>query len=187
MKDAVLETDSGNVVNLEELPPFLRTLLVMDGTVTKSLEAWFWEPVNVIAKHNEIENLQQKISGLQTDKGDEVLQREVDLCGQSSKTLFASAQSIVSLRYLPNDIRQSLIEGKIGIGELLRDKELETYRDIFDINYFPDFLQSSVAKNQHDNGLSGEVISRSYRIWVNGKPAIIVSEYFPIELYNRSV
>jgi hypothetical protein len=32
---------------LEALPPFLRTLLVTDGTVTKHLEAYFWEEVAV--------------------------------------------------------------------------------------------------------------------------------------------
>ena len=34
-------------MDMEALPPFLRTLLVTDGTVTKSLEAFFWENIKV--------------------------------------------------------------------------------------------------------------------------------------------
>ena len=37
----------GHAIPLAELPPFLRALLVTDGTVTKILEAYFWEPVVV--------------------------------------------------------------------------------------------------------------------------------------------
>ena len=37
-------------LDIEAMPPFLRTLLVTDGTVTKSLEAFFWEPVVVVVE-----------------------------------------------------------------------------------------------------------------------------------------
>ncbi len=180
MSNPVIETGAGYDLNLETLPSFLRTLLVMDGTVTKSLEAWFWEPVNIIAKYNDKVTLNEVVAGLEACIGDTVLHREVSLCGETSKTIFATAKSIVSLQELPDDIGKSLIKGDIGIGELLRDKELETYRDIFDINYYP---ENSSHKENFDE-LEGDIVSRSYRIWVNGKPAIIVSEFFPISLYK---
>jgi chorismate-pyruvate lyase len=152
----------------------------MDGTVTKSLEAWFWEPVNIVAKHNDKIVLNEVVSGLEARIGDNVLHRQVSLCGEKSKTIFATAESIVSLQDLPEDIEHSLIKGDIGIGELLRDKELETYRDIFDINFYPQDL----SHNETFDELEGDIVSRSYRIWVNGKPAIIVSEFFPVDLYK---
>ena len=34
-------------VNWEQLPPLLRILLVTDGTVTKTLEAYYWERISV--------------------------------------------------------------------------------------------------------------------------------------------
>ena len=47
LRDGVIAGADGGTVPLAHLPPFLRSLLVTDGTVTKILEAYFWEPVLV--------------------------------------------------------------------------------------------------------------------------------------------
>ena len=46
--------NNGEEVDLSLLPPFLRTLLVTDGTVTKSLEAFYWEPIKVVSITQEL-------------------------------------------------------------------------------------------------------------------------------------
>lgn len=179
--DSIIKTDQGEQIDLRTLPPFLRTLMVMDGTVTKSLSAWFWEGVNIEALQNQKEAVTSSIDGLDDlDCGDIILRREVSLRGENSNTLFACARSIVSLKHLPVEIINALERGKIGIGELLRENGIETYRDIFKINYY-----SSVPENDSLlSHLSREVISRTYRIRVNGVPAIIVTEFFPIGLFE---
>lgn len=180
--DSLIKTDSGETLELSTLPAFLRTLMVMDGTVTKALSAWFWESVKVQPLHNQIEILTIPMKGMKVQSGDAVLKREVTLRGANSNQLFACARSVVSLKHLPSEIAVSLEKGEMGIGELLRENGVETYRDIFNINYLPN-------KSDEDSlllELSGEIVSRSYRIRVNGKPAIIVTEFFPIELYKRS-
>lgn len=173
-------TESGNTLDLTQLPSFLRTLLVTDGTVTKSLEAWFWEKVKIEPVSNNMEILQDQVLGLDVENGDKVLQREVILKGVKSNTIYATARSTVSLKFLPDEISIALEKGEIGIGELLREKGVETYRDIFNINYY-----STLPEN--DNLLSSlkvDVLSRSYRIRVNRHPAIIVTEFFPIDTYR---
>jgi len=178
---SIIETDSGSSFDLTELPSFLRTLLVTDGTVTKSLEAWFWEKVKIEPVSNNLEVLNYDVAGLEVERGDKVLNREVVLKGEQSNNIFATARSTVSLKYLPSEIVSALEKGEIGIGELLREKGIETYRDIFNINYF-----SILPHNDHLLfSMQSDVLSRSYRIRVNGYPAIKVTEFFPINIYKE--
>jgi len=177
--DEIITSDSGESCDLSKLPPFLRTLLVMDGTVTKALEAWFWEPVKVYPLKNELTELTETVEGLNAKKGDKALQREVTLQGDNSNKVFACARSTVLLDYLPDEIGEALGTGKIGIGELFRNKGLETYRELFNINYFPKRPEGDALLEN----LSGEIVSRSYQIWVNGSPAIVVVEYFPVDCF----
>lgn len=177
--EAKIETDSGATIDLTEVPTFLRTLLVTDGTVTKTLEAWFWEPIKVQALSNTLETLSDIVDGLEVEVGDRVLQREVMLKGEHSDKVFACARSTVSLKHLPKEIGTALETGKIGIGELLREKGVETYRDIFNINYLKNIPERDILLSK----LQDEVVSRSYRIRVNGHPAIIVTEFFPLGIY----
>jgi len=178
--DSTIRSDTEYVLDLKEIPPFLRTMMVTDGTVTKSLEAWFWEPISITPLNNTLNVLTKGVDGLEVEAGDKTLQREVYLNGDHTKQIFAAARSTVSLKHLPEKIGNQLEEGKIGIGELLREQGVETYRDIFDINYIKS------ASNDDDllRQLKGEIISRSYRIRVNGHPAIIVTEFFPIDIYS---
>ena len=185
LNNPVILTESSGSLDLTELPPFLRTLLVTDGTVTKSLEAWFWENVNIKAINNFSEVLKTEIPNLEVKQGDKVLHREVLLKGEKSNQIYAFARSTVSLKHLPDEIGMALEKGEIGIGELLREKGIETYRDIFEINYFLASLINDTLFSQWQNKASNtEVLSRSYRIRVNGSPAIIVTEYFPVDIFK---
>jgi len=177
--DEIIMTESGESCDLSGFPPFLRTLLVMDGTVTKALEAWFWEPVKVCPIKNSLVKLTEKVKGLDARKGDKALQREVTLQGGSSGKVYVCARSTVLLNYLPDEIGEALCTGKTGIGELFRNKGLETYRDIIGINYFPVRPEGDALLEY----LSDELVSRSYQIWVNGHPAIVVVEFFPVDCF----
>jgi len=180
LSDSTIKTESGTSLDLTKLPSFLRTLLVTDGTVTKSLEAWFWENVKVEPTSNRLETLYTSVEGLEVKVGDKVLQREVLLIGCDSERIFAVARSTVSLKHLPLEVASALEKGEIGIGELLREKGVETYRDIFNIN----FISKVSDRDNLLSKISCDVLSRSYRIRVNGHPAIIVTEFFPLSIYE---
>lgn len=160
---------SGETFCFEQLPAFLRVLLSTDGTVTKSLESFFWEPVNV-------ENLGQAYVDLTEDapiiacpKGSRVLQRRVQLMGQHTKRRYVLADSLICTHMLPENVRSDLEAGVVGVGELLRECSLETYREIMDFGCDP---------------LDGEpAVWRCYRIVMKGEPFIQITEQFPLEVY----
>lgn len=160
-------TNSRNeTLHMEALPPFLRTLLVTDGTVTKHLEAYFWEQVEVENLGQAETVLEREVPWLEMRAGDAVLQRRVRLHGAESGRVYAHAESLIRLASLPDRLRADLLEGRIGIGELLREKGLETYREILD-----------VGKRGDDR------VYRTYRIVINHHPAILITEEFPCALY----
>ena len=178
LEDGVIVDAGGERHPISDLPPFLRTLLVADGTVTKALEAYFWEPVDV-------RPLQQKLARDTEPKGPpfgqahSLLHREVSLEGRRSGTRYALARSILALENLPPHFAEAIVAGKMGIGELLREQGVETYRDIIGLDYFP----RGVVADERLEELDDDIVARSYRISVSGVPAILVTEYFPIGCY----
>ena len=165
----VVTNSKNEIFHMERLPPFLRTLLVADGTVTKSLEAFFWEQVEVHNLGQAPACLTHKVPALDLLVGDTVLERRVRLLGMESKRVFALAHSLIKLEALPEHLREDLQQGRIGIGELLRERGLETYREILDVG------QSDVL---------GETIYRTYRIVIQHQPAILITETFPCSVYQ---
>lgn len=178
--------DSGTITNADDetldvaaLPPILRVLLVTDGTVTKTLESYFWEPVDVISQGQQQAALKEDCEFLGIDAGASVLDRQVRLVGRQSADVYAYANSYIILQLLPENLQADLLAGKIGIGELLRETELETYRELVNMG-----RQTSSARQQNSAvDYSGELIFRTYRIVINKKPAILVTEKFPYRLY----
>lgn len=181
LPNSQLRSSTGRVFSVETLPSFLRTLLVTDGTVTKILEAWFWEPVGVKLIQQSMVLLRKTIEGLEVEVGEEVLQREVCLIGKSSGQRYACAYSVLALSQLPASLREAMLVGGLGIGELLSLEGVETYREIIALDYFPRCAPDERLLTLFDD----DVVSRSYRIRVGGTPAILVREYFPINTYTR--
>ncbi|MGV6859671.1 MAG: chorismate--pyruvate lyase family protein [bacterium] len=175
-----LHCASGSVLDLTALPPFLRTLLVADGTVTKSLEAYFWEAVSVVPQRQCLTTLSQPLLDLETRAGDSVLQREVVLRGDQSGRHYAFARSFLLLDPLEPALREGLEAGVIGIGELLREQGIETYREIVSLDYHaePSDNDPTLAN------LPFPLVSRSYRIRVAGSPAFLVTEFFPVSVFS---
>ena len=164
---------------MASLPPFLRTLLVTDGTVTKSLEAYFWEPVAVENLGQEVVPLARDTPWLGLERGAEVLHRRVRLVGGHSGTVYAHAESRIRLTRLPADLRDELRQGRIGIGELLRECGLETYRELLDFGVGP------VQGLAHVFTVPDEtLVHRTYRIAVGHQPAILITEHFPLSVYR---
>lgn len=164
-------------LELQSLPPFLRTLLVTDGTVTKALEAYYWEPVQVDTVFQEFVRAEADIDWLGVRTGDEVLIRRVNLLGRSRSTTYAKAYSILRSSLIPHQLRAKLLAGTLGIGELIRDCGLETYRELLEIG-----LTTSEDELDPGDATLGAVY-RTYRIVLGGYPAILVTEHFPLDVF----
>jgi chorismate-pyruvate lyase len=150
-------------------------LLVTDGTVTKSLEAYFGEPMEVVVlSHSEILS-ERNYPTIDVFPNDPILRRRVVLQGKHSRVAYAFAESTVAITSLPHDLRRRLTERKGGIGELIRESRLETYRDIWAIR---EATANSWAKHL-DVDECDRVIVRDYTIYLSGKKAIEIEEVFP--------
>lgn len=159
-------------LDLAPLPPFLRVLLTTDGTITKSLAAYFLEPIRVAIKEQGYVALAEPAPAIHRQCGDTVLSRKVDLLGKDTNTLYASAESCLCSERLPELIRESLEAGTVGIGELLRDSGLETYREILDMG--------AMKRGGID------YVWRRYRVVMSHDPIIQITEYFPLSSYRPS-
>ena len=166
-----IRDERGASSSLAELPPFLRALLVTDGTVTKILEAYFWEPVAVDTLEQRFEDAQAPVPWVEVATGDLCLVRDARLRGVDSGCAFAEAFSLIRAELIPDDFRRRLIDREIGIGALIRDSGLESYREVLD-----------VGLDRRAPG--GESVFRTYRIIIEGRPVILITEYFPLALYR---
>jgi len=181
LRGGAIPRRGGGATLLETLPPFLRALLVTDGTVTKILEAYFWEPVNVSTQRQEFVVAEQSIPWIAVVAGDRVLVRDAHLRGADSGTLYATAFSIIRIEHIPIAFRQRLIDREIGIGVLIRDSGLESYREVMEVD---------MAPGTRDRGampvdLGGDdVLSRTYRIIIGREPVILITEGFPVARYR---
>ena len=156
-------------VDFASLPPFLRVLLTTDGTVTKSLEAYFWEAVEVTTLAQSYVLLPADEPMLGLNAGELVLNRQVRLQGSETGRVYVFAESLVRTELLPAEVRAGLEKGEVGIGELLRECGLETYRQIRDFG--------------HCEVLGQLCVWRSYLIAMAGEPFIQIRERFPVALF----
>lgn len=176
-----LVCDDASTVDMADIPPFLRTILITDGTVTKSLEAFYWEPVVVDREFQYCQTTEHAIAWLKTQAGDELLLRGVRLRGEHTGNCYATAFSALRLHLLPTSLREGLLSGSLGIGQLIRDSGLETYRQILEIGIKK---QHYGQINIHQSAGFFSAVFRTYRIVIAHEPAIIITETFPWPLYG---
>ncbi len=205
VRGGTIASDGCEPVAIDTLPPFLRALLVTDGTVTKMLEAYFWEPVVVDTLRQEFITAEAEIPWIDIAAGDRIMVRRARLRGADSGKHYAHAFSVIRTDLIPPVFRQRLIDREIGIGALIRDSGLESYREVMEVGVevSPDVRSGlgpaergtldqdptsdmSRTANGHpegSDGISGGVF-RTYRIIIAGAPVILISETFPLQLYR---
>lgn len=153
------------------LPPILRTLLVTDGTVTKTLGAYFWEPIQVDTLEQKFVTAKQPIPWLNVIQGASILVRTARLSGVDSGKVFANAFSVIRTELIQDQFLSQLLGRKIGIGELIRDSGMESYREILEIS------NAQTA----DGNIN---IIRTYRLFIDKEPVILITESFPLSTYT---
>ena len=167
-------------INLAQLTPFQRGLLVTDGTVTRFIEAYTFLPVEVVLLRQAKQILDAEQAWLKLPPGEEIVSRQVILQThsqeESSPTIRTYADSLIVPQRLPQSLLNELESDKQGLGGLLRHSGLETRRELLwcGIEILTD-LPSTVAQ------LEGEkFISRTYRVLANQEPLMLINEKFPL-------
>lgn len=167
---------------LSMLPPFLRVLLCTDGTVTRSLEAYFWEPIDVDVLSHGHATSEHDYPALGVAAGDSLVRRRVLLRGRITRSIYAFAESVMHRDGLSATLKRELIDERKGIGELLRDRRLETYRELGDIRRCEAKQWAAYLEVSAD----AHVMIRSYRIFHAGQATIQIEEVFPEARFQRA-
>lgn len=162
-------------VNLRALTPFQRALLVIDGTVTKFIEAYTLEPVQTVHLGQEARPLTSDQPWLEATEGTEVLARRVYLEGKYTRTVYAYAVSLVAPDRLPEGARESLQDDAGSLGRILLKAQLETRREV--LWYGREQLSDLPEPIRRLEG--APAISRTYRIINRGRPLMLINEKFP--------
>lgn len=167
-------------VDTSSFTPFQRMLLGTDGTVTHILEAYAAEPVEVVKLVQERQAATDDDAELQLGPGDEVLRRHVLLRGGHSGRILLYAEAIVVLGRVEPAFLHGLEATDRPIGILLAENRTETFREILRVGREP--AGSSGAHFGLDR--NAELIVRTYRIFCDRRPIILITERFPPHLFR---
>jgi chorismate-pyruvate lyase len=162
-------------VNLRALSPFQRALLVIDGTVTKFIEAYTLEPVDVHRLDQQEFLLAGHDEWLDAPAGTPVVARHVRIAGRYRRQLYVYAVALVVPDRLPGHLSERLLEEGSGIGRLLAEAGVETRREI--LWYGREHATELPAAL--GLGPRGEFNTRTYRIITGGRPVALINEKFP--------
>lgn len=168
-------------VDLRSLTAFQRALLVLDGTVTKFIEAYTLEPLEIVRLGQAKQVLPEDHYWLAAPQGTEVGLRQVLIQSKHGRTAYAYAVSLLVFERLPDRVRDGIeIQGE-GIGRLLNDSELETRREV--LWYGKEHLPELPKMVRESAG--SDFISRTYRIISKGQPIALINEKFPLALNKQ--
>jgi chorismate-pyruvate lyase len=170
-------------VQPEQLSPLLRSLLVIDGTVTTFLSAWALEPIAVKpirqrATTLPVAGVPSAGSWLDAGDGTAVLERSVVLVGGHSRRLFAFAESVICMERLSKDVRSGLASEGLSLGQLLRMPGFESRREglWYGREYLAVLPPAVAALTEPD------FLTRTYRVSAGSQPLMLITERFPWHL-----
>lgn len=162
-------------VDLSDLNLFQRILLQTDGTLTEMLENYLGENISVLKITEDIQYEPQNIFPLNINNGQEIIKRKILLQGENSRKNWLYADSVIVLDRLEKNFREELITSGKPIGKLWKKYKIETYKEI--ISYFRE--PAAVLSKYFDMSKRDDLLCRTYRVFSNRKPVMMITEKFP--------
>jgi chorismate-pyruvate lyase len=163
-------------INLRTLNALERALLVIDGTVTRFLEAYSMEPIDVVNIGQTEEPLTEDHKWLALSQGKLVVSRRVLLKGRYSDHVYAAAASLVDPARLREVLSEKYGEMTQGLGRMLLSGRTEQFRELLWYGREPS-NDLPAAMRITD---SEYCITRTYRIIVRRKAAMLITEWFKL-------
>ena len=151
-----------------------RLMLITDGRITDIVQAYSGETVEAVKLHQELV-ISSYASNLQLDRQYQIMERSILLQGTRSKTNYLYADSQIVLERLDPAIRNELIFTRQPIGKLLRENQIETYREIIDCGIEP----AGRLAQYFDIDPTSEIIYRTYNVLIKRLPVLQITEKFP--------
>ena len=161
-------------INLQQLDPFQRGLLVMVGLVTQFIEAYRLEPVRVLGLSQQPEILEVAEPWLEQDRGGEVISRRVLLTGHDSGRYYVHGSALIVADRLPEELRPEVANPGLGLGRALRQGRVEMHGDLLWCG-----LETAAAAPELESA-ADTVISRTTRFVTAGRPFMLITERFPL-------
>jgi chorismate-pyruvate lyase len=151
--------------------------MVCDGTVTRLLEALFWEPIRVdIVSQKDVE-LDHDIPWMALAAGRLALRRRVVLVGRDTGRRYAFAETI--FRDPDTQLRAALEDPSTGIGRILRVHRIEQFRELVRVER----TTASRWYDLLDTSADAPAVVRCYGIQQQGRRDLFITEVFPEHLY----
>jgi len=175
MRSDIEENMATSHIEPSRLSAFQRILLTTDGTLTEILEAYLFEPIQVVKLFEKIIATKQDISPLDLKAGSEVIERKVLLQGKISRKNFIYAESVLVHERLELKFRDELLKSQIPMGRLWLEHKIETFKEIIDSSQELAEDLSNYFKIQRED----RMLSRTYRVFSNHQPIIMITEKFP--------
>src|SRR5689334_25342294 len=100
-----MKLDFEHSADFPSLSPILRGLLVTDGTVTRTLEAYFGEAIGVDVLGHAERITEVPYPQIDIAAGDRVLHRYVRLVGRTTRKVYAVAESVAMLEHISAQMR----------------------------------------------------------------------------------
>ncbi|MHA1377103.1 MAG: chorismate--pyruvate lyase family protein [Candidatus Helarchaeota archaeon] len=168
-------------IEKNELSPIHRILLHTNGTVTQVLREWIGEIINVVRLNNSYyRDLEKYNLFYKPNKSSLLKSREIILQNFSTKKNLVYALTFIQFQNLNQVTQYKLEHTDYGIGMILEQQKLETYREILefhriDVHKFKFFKNIFLKANSF-------ILHRAYNIIHEQKIWFTINEYFPAEL-----
>lgn len=168
-------------INLSQLSIFQRILLITDGTLTKILETYVHEDLQVVKLSEEKQVTSQNNPLLELTVGQEIITRKIVLQGKSTKNNWLYAESILVLERLQEEFKEKLLHSKQPIGKLWLESRMETYKEIVLVDREQANDLASLFRIEREEYL----LYRTYLVFSNNKPIILITEKFPESYFTQ--
>jgi chorismate-pyruvate lyase len=158
----------------EKLTPLQRVLLVTDGTLTEILEAYHFEPIELVKLSEHIRVSAEPDAPLARETSERVLERKINLRGAKSGILYVYAESLIFVDRLAPSFQTELLDTNIPLGRLWRTHRLETFKQLVSIECRPARELGAHLACAED----APVLGRIYDIFSAGRLVMRIAEYF---------
>ena len=165
------------------LSPFQRIILTTDGTLTDILEAYLFESIQTVKLSEELVTTTQDIPLMELKSESAIIERKVLLQGKISRNNFIYAESIIVPERLEERFKDRLLNSQIPIGRLWLEHRMETFKEIVDsgkekVNQLSCYFNINPEEN---------LLFRTYRLFNNHIPIIMITEKFPESYFQKRI
>jgi chorismate-pyruvate lyase len=157
------------------LSVFQRILLTTNGTVTDILEAYLFEQIQLVKLSEKPIDTEQNFPTIQIEKGDPTIERAILLRGKISRRNFIYAHTVVFVNNLDERFKQELLNTNTPIGKLWLEQRVENFKEITDSGKEPAQELANYFYIEPDENL----LFRTYVVYSQAKPTMIITEKFP--------